>query len=165
MAVGYDMIVKGRVWSQRGLNVFLVDQQIWHMLPICVSQFQDLTRRLCSCLFSFCSVSSVFRKSMQRNKQMAMGRKKFNMDPKKVRITDRCKPAANDYFNCCWICWLSLDESSYFLICNTSENCEKSKVTSFVLPNIQRYSVYYCGKTAKETNQHREFSFIFLKLT
>uniref|UniRef100_A0A671XA46 Cytohesin 1b n=1 Tax=Sparus aurata TaxID=8175 RepID=A0A671XA46_SPAAU len=38
---------------------------------------------LCSHLFSFCSVSSVFRKSMQRNKQMAMGRKKFNMDPKK----------------------------------------------------------------------------------
>lgn len=26
-----------------------------------------------------------FRKSMQRNKQMTIGRKKFNMDPKKVR--------------------------------------------------------------------------------
>lgn len=25
------------------------------------------------------------RKNMQRNKQVAMGRKKFNMDPKKVR--------------------------------------------------------------------------------
>lgn len=25
-----------------------------------------------------------FRKNMQRNKQVAMGRKKFNMDPKKV---------------------------------------------------------------------------------
>lgn len=27
-----------------------------------------------------------FRKSMQRNKQMAIGRKKFNMDPKKVAM-------------------------------------------------------------------------------
>lgn len=26
-----------------------------------------------------------YRKTMQRNKQVAMGRKKFNMDPKKVR--------------------------------------------------------------------------------
>lgn len=26
----------------------------------------------------------VYRKNMQRNKQVAMGRKKFNMDPKKV---------------------------------------------------------------------------------
>lgn len=26
-----------------------------------------------------------YRKNMQRNKQVAMGRKKFNMDPKKVR--------------------------------------------------------------------------------
>ena len=26
----------------------------------------------------------IHRKNMQRNKQMAMGRKKFNMDPKKV---------------------------------------------------------------------------------
>lgn len=30
-------------------------------------------------------LSALFRKSMQRNKQMAMGRKKFNMDPKKVK--------------------------------------------------------------------------------
>lgn len=30
-------------------------------------------------------VPFLFRKSMQRNKQMAMGRKKFNMDPKKVK--------------------------------------------------------------------------------
>lgn len=108
---------------------------------------------------------------MQRNKQMAMGRKKFNMDPKKVRITDLCKPAANDYFNCWWICWLCLDESGYFLIYKTSENSKKSKVTSFVLPNTQTYSVYYYNTTAKETNEHieenttREFSFMFLKPT
>lgn len=28
-----------------------------------------------------------YSKTTQRNKQIAMGRKKFNMDPKKVRIT------------------------------------------------------------------------------
>lgn len=37
---------------------------------------------------------------MQRNKQMAMGRKKFNMDPKKVSArqtpTDRSATSAND---------------------------------------------------------------------
>lgn len=32
--------------------------------------------------FSILSCNS--RKNMQRNKQVAMGRKKFNMDPKKV---------------------------------------------------------------------------------
>lgn len=31
-----------------------------------------------------------FRKNMQRNKQVAMGRKKFNMDPKKVGGRNCC---------------------------------------------------------------------------
>lgn len=33
-----------------------------------------------------------FRKNMQRNKQVAMGRKKFNMDPKKVGEEDTWEP-------------------------------------------------------------------------
>lgn len=33
-----------------------------------------------------------YRKNMQRNKQVAMGRKKFNMDPKKVRAKDAGAP-------------------------------------------------------------------------
>lgn len=39
-----------------------------------------------SFVFHFvCLTLNVFiRKNMQRNKQVAMGRKKFNMDPKKV---------------------------------------------------------------------------------
>lgn len=40
----------------------------------------------------------VSRKSMQRNKQMAMGRKKFNMDPKKV------KEFIVEFY--CWYCCL-----------------------------------------------------------
>lgn len=43
-------------------------------------QFQgtiSISIRICCC--PFC------RKNMQRNKQVAMGRKKFNMDPKKVK--------------------------------------------------------------------------------
>lgn len=35
-----------------------------------------------------------FRKNMQRNKQVAMGRKKFNMDPKKVGGRSRFTIAA-----------------------------------------------------------------------
>ena len=36
-----------------------------------------------------------YRKNMQRNKQVAMGRKKFNMDPKKVSVkSQHPEPAA-----------------------------------------------------------------------
>lgn len=38
-----------------------------------------------------------FRKSMQRNKQMAMGRKKFNMDPKKVRVNPQALSVDDDH--------------------------------------------------------------------
>lgn len=72
---------------------------------------------------------------------------------------------------------LIVDKSADYVSMNqvifykTSENNKKSKVTSFVLPNTQRYSVYYYNTTAKETNEHieenttREFSFMFLKPT
>lgn len=53
---------------------------------------------------------------------------------------------------------LIVDESADYVSMNqvifykTSENNKKSKVTSFVLPDTQTYSVYYCNTTAKETN-------------
>lgn len=43
-----------------------------------------LTTFLCAELNNTKACHCVFRKNMQRNKQVAMGRKKFNMDPKKV---------------------------------------------------------------------------------
>lgn len=39
----------------------------------------------------------IFRKSMQRNKQMAMGRKKFNMDPKKVSVNPQALSVDDDH--------------------------------------------------------------------
>lgn len=50
-----------------------------------------------------CHISACFSKTSQRNKQIAMGRKKFNMDPKKVPrcevscpVISYCHPSVTD---------------------------------------------------------------------
>ena len=55
-----------------------------------------------------------YRKNMQRNKQVAMGRKKFNMDPKKVSDKSQqpepavCKVAVSTSSAAAWGIWDSL---------------------------------------------------------